>query len=95
MSGGAEVYVTRLHARYDRATFPEDLMFQTTGNTENFQGRYVIRHAWQGQASCPAGKEYLTKAVLKQQEDAAQNLARLTGWNINDIRKQQSSLPTK
>ena len=91
MSGSAEVYVTRLHARYDRATFPEDLMFQTTGNTENFQGRYVIRHAWQGQASCPAGKEYLTKVVPKQQEDAAQNLARLTGWNINDIRKQQPS----
>ncbi len=86
--GAAEAYVTRLHVRYDAKTFPEDLMFQVTGNTENFQGRYVIRHAWQGTASCPAAKEYLGKTLPRQRDEAAQNLARITGWKINDIRQQ-------
>ena len=37
-------FVTRLHVRYDRAHFPEDLMLQETADRENFQGRYVLRH---------------------------------------------------
>ncbi len=87
-TGASDVYVTRLHVRYDRETFPEDLMFQATGNTENFQGRYIIRHAWQGEAACPAAKSYLTQTVPRQQEEAMKNLARLTGWDINQIRQQ-------
>jgi hypothetical protein len=43
--GGAEdVFVTRLHVRYDGEHFPEDLVFQETSDRENFQGRYVLRH---------------------------------------------------
>ena len=91
-SGASEAYVTRLHVRYDRETFPEDLMFQTTGNTENFQGRYIIRHPWQGEAKCSAAREYLTRTLPKQQDEAAQNLAKLTGWKIDEIRKQLPKL---
>lgn len=87
--GANNAYVTRLHVRYDRNTFPEDLMFQATGNTENFQGRYIIRHPWQGQSTCPAAREYLDRTVPRQQEQAAQNLAKLTGWDIRQIRQQQ------
>jgi hypothetical protein len=90
--GAADAYVTRLHVRYDRETFPEDLMFQTTGNTENYQGRYIVRHPWQGEASCPAANEYLNKTAPKQQDEAAKNLAKMTGWNINEIRKQLPKL---
>ena len=39
-------YITRLHIRYNRATFPEDLVFQETSNRENFQGRYVLNHPY-------------------------------------------------
>ena len=46
------VFVTRLHVRYDTRHFPEDLMFQETGDRQNYQGRFVIRHPWQGEASC-------------------------------------------
>lgn len=91
-NGASEAYVTRLHVRYDRETFPEDLMFQTTGNTENFQGRYIIRHPWQGEAKCSAAREYLTRTLPKQQDEAAQNLAKLTGWKIDEIRKQLPKL---
>ncbi len=37
-------FITRLHVRYDRAHFPEDLQFQETPDTEQYQARYVINH---------------------------------------------------
>ena len=78
------VFVTRLHVRYDAEHFPEDLMFQETGDRQNFQGRYIIRHPYKGEASCDL-TQY--KAQLKErQEREAQQLANLTGWDINDIR---------
>jgi len=33
------VFLTRLHARYDRASFPEDLVLQATADRTNFQVR--------------------------------------------------------
>jgi hypothetical protein len=52
--GAAPVFATRLHMRYDAKSFPDDITFQETYDRENFQGRYVLRHPWQGNASCPA-----------------------------------------
>jgi hypothetical protein len=80
------VFMTRLHARYDAAHFPEDLVFQETADRTNFQGRYVLRHTWTGEGSCDAAARY--RADLPQRhEREAQTLASLTGWNINDIRR--------
>jgi len=81
------VYITRLHLRYDRQHFPEDLMFQVTGNTENFQGRYIIRHPWKGEAQCEAGDRYFSSELPRRQNETAKNLARLTNWDINEIRQ--------
>jgi hypothetical protein len=78
------VFVTRLHVRYDKNHFPEDLMFQETGDRQNYQGRYVIRHPWKGNSSCDASA--YKAAVKERQEREAQTLANLTGWDINDIR---------
>ena len=80
------VKVTRLHLRYDHKTFPEDLMFHETNDKKNFQGRYVLRHPWKGNSQCEAAEEYL-KNLSHRQEKEAQNLAQLTDWNINEIRK--------
>ena len=52
------VFLTRLHVRYDNAHFPEDLVFQETADRTNFQGRYVLRHAWTGDDSCAAAAAY-------------------------------------
>ena len=82
--GAQNVFVTRLHVRYDRAHFPEDLVFQETGDRQNFQGRYVIRHPWKGEANCDVTAYY--EEVRKRQEREAQQLANLTGWDIDDIR---------
>lgn len=84
-SQGADVYISRLHVRYDRDNFPEDLMFQATGNRDNFQGRYIIHHPFKGEASCDAGKAYF-RELPKRQQKAAETLARLTNRDINEIR---------
>lgn len=80
-----DVFVTRLHVSYDAQHFPEDLMFKETGDRSNFQGRYVLRHPYQGDAQCEAAEEY--RASLPERfEGEAQTLATLTGWDIDDIR---------
>jgi hypothetical protein len=88
---GQNVFVTRLHVRYDAQHFPEDLVFQQTGDRENFQGRYVLRHAWTGGDTCPAATEY-KRTLSERREKEAQTLSNLTGWRIEEIRK-QASLP--
>ena len=78
------VFVTRLHVRYDQQHFPEDLFFQETGDRQNFQGRYVVRHPFAGKASCDISS--YQAQLRERQEREAQQLANLTGWDIDDIR---------
>lgn len=85
---GSQVFITRLHVRYSRDKFPADLTFQTTGNRENFQGRYILRHPYTGEMTCAAGEDY-QRSLPDRFEKEAQTLARLTGWNIDDIREKQ------
>ena len=67
-SDGSGFVVTRLHARYAKDTLGDDLHFRTAppivggregmeegakpDSTNNFQGRYVIRHKWSGAVAC-------------------------------------------
>ncbi|MDJ0786760.1 MAG: DUF2330 domain-containing protein, partial [Myxococcota bacterium] len=79
-----DVFVTRLHVRYDAEHFPADLVFQETGDRTNFQGRYVLRHAFAGEATCPQAEAYY-RQVREREEREAQQLASLTGWRLSDI----------
>ena len=88
----ANVFISRLHVRYDNAHFPEDLVFQETGDRANFQGRYVLRHAWTGGDSCSMAAEY-RRSLRDRRVREAEELARLTGWNIADIRKKMGPDP--
>ncbi len=80
------VYITRMHVRYDAERFPEDIVLKETGDRENFQGRYVLQHPWTGSVNCAAGQEYL-RSLPPRFEQEAKTLASLTGWDINDIRR--------
>ncbi|MEH2363625.1 DUF2330 domain-containing protein [Nostoc sp.] len=82
----SNVFISRLHIRYTRDTFPEDLIFLQTANRESFQGRYILQYPFQGELKCQAGKEY-KRSLPKRFEQEAQTLAKLTNWNIQDIRK--------
>lgn len=83
--GNSNVFITRLHVRYSRDRFPEDLKFLATSDRTNFQGRYIIRHPFKGDLSCEAGKRYLW-SLRERQTTEAKTLANLTGWNLKDIR---------
>src|SRR5204862_7496371 len=87
--GPQNVFVTRLHVRYDRAHFPEDLVFQETGDRTNFQARYILRHPWTGDSTCDAARDY-HKSLHLGQENEAENLVKLTGWSLNDVRKKMN-----
>jgi hypothetical protein len=80
------VFISRFHIRYSRNKFPEDLMFKETTNQEFFQGRYILRHAFEGEAKCDAGKKYKESLPVRFEKEA-KTLAQLTGWNIQDIRR--------
>jgi hypothetical protein len=91
------VYFTRLHVRYNRKAFPQDLMFQPTPNRDNFQARYVITHPAQGDLSCDAGKNYLAQLKQRRQTEM-QNLRLLTGKGYEDwdlVMNEEKNIPVE
>jgi len=84
--GPQNTFITRLHVRYDARHFPEDLVFQETGDQSNFQARYVLRHPWKGDTSCERYGEY-RRSVRERRAKEAETLASLTGWNLASIRR--------
>jgi hypothetical protein len=80
-NGQGNVFFTRLHVRYSRAHFPQDLQFQETPNTEQFQGRYILTNPASGDFSCDGGQDYL-KALALRRKLEVEELAVLTGWDI-------------
>jgi hypothetical protein len=83
--GSNEVFFTRLHLRYSKSTHPEDLMFKETSNQETFQGRYILRNPWKGEARCEAGQHY-KRDLPRRLETQAQTLSSITGWDLGWIR---------
>ena len=78
-SGNA--WFTRLHLRYNRESFPQDLFFQETPNRQSFQARYIITHPAQGDLDCTDGGMYMEQLIGRRQKEL-QVLASLTGWDI-------------
>jgi hypothetical protein len=88
-AGNSQVFISRLHVRYDRAHFPEDLVFQQTADTENFQARYILHHPYTGNGTCEAARLY-RRALRAEQEKEVRNAVNLTGWKSEDIRKKMN-----
>jgi hypothetical protein len=82
---GKSTFLTRLHVRYDRAHFPEDLVFQQTGDTRSFQARYILHHPADA-GRCDAGVSY-RRDLKQRQEREMENAMRLTGWKIGEMRR--------
>ncbi|MEO6453508.1 MAG: DUF2330 domain-containing protein [Ginsengibacter sp.] len=77
------VYFTRLHVRYNRNAFAQDLSFQATPNTENFQARYIVTHPATGRFNCAEGKKYLS-GLKERRRKELNMLASLTGKDASD-----------
>ncbi|MDY7024811.1 MAG: DUF2330 domain-containing protein, partial [Pseudomonadota bacterium] len=84
-----DVFVTRLHVRYNAETFPEDILFQVTEDRQNYQGRYILRHPYEGPIDCDTEYQANHRDALEQQ---AKQLASLTGWSIDEIRAKMPEL---
>ena len=82
-NGSKNVHFTRMHIRYNRNSFPQDLQFQVTPNTETFQARYIITHPATGSFNCDAGKKYLQDLKKRRQKELIE-LTALTGTNLNN-----------
>ncbi|HEY3587507.1 MAG TPA: hypothetical protein VGK85_10160, partial [Myxococcaceae bacterium] len=85
-NGAAQPILTRLHVRYDREHFPEDLVFQETSDRTNFQARYILQHPYQGTSECSSMDDYRERLRDRRSKEA-ETLASLTGWSMADIKK--------
>ena len=81
-----DVFLTRLHLRYDARHFSEDLQLHETGDRENWQARYVIHHPYPGTEECEQRKPYLLKVWERRRQEAA-NYASLTGAEEKEVRQ--------
>ena len=91
------VYFTRLHIRYNRKSFPQDLIFQVTPNKDNYQARYVITHPATGDFNCEAGKKYL-KELKQRRANELEMLTYLTGkdysnWDMVSEQPEEKYVP--
>ncbi|NJK88400.1 MAG: DUF2330 domain-containing protein [Myxococcales bacterium] len=91
-SGAVEAFVTRLHARYDPQSFPEDLMMKVTRDTSNHQVRLVLQNPFLQPVSCPEAKPYFA-SVVRRRDDEVKALAKLTGWSPDRIQSRMVPLP--
>lgn len=81
-----EVFVTRMHIRYNGQTMFEDLTFVETDDRENFQGRYIMNHPFDGEITCTEGRRYITETRIRIRKEA-EALRKLTGWSSAAIAK--------
>src|SRR5579871_579706 len=93
----SHIFFTRMHVRYNRTAFPQDLMFEETANAENFQARYIITHPATGDFDCEAGKKYLQQLKERRKEEL-EMLARLTGktysdWDVVATANEEKAMP--
>lgn len=82
---GNQVFFTRMHVRYSRDKFPQDLLFQVTPNKQRFQGRYVLHHPASEGFSCDKGQVYLEELGNRRKVEVDE-LASLTGWDVSNYR---------
>ncbi len=93
-SGGdyGSAFFTRLHVRYDRQNFPQDLMFIETPNDENWQARYVLNNPVTGDLSCDEGAAYKDE-LFKRRVLELKELYQLANWENDKHYEYLNSAP--
>lgn len=90
-----DLHFTRLHLRYDREHFPQDLAFTETKNKQNFQCRYVLTHpARISDETCDQVLPYY-KNVQKRRGDEMNNLTDITWWEADRYQAYLKKYKTK
>ncbi|MCG6901637.1 MAG: DUF2330 domain-containing protein [Rhodobacter sp.] len=87
-----DVFVTRMHFRYNKSQFQRDLLLRVTEDRSNFQGRYVLRHPYGQRLTCKA-TEYVNDTRRRLRAEGVA-LRKLTGWSQREIDKRiRQSVP--
>jgi hypothetical protein len=81
----SDVFLTRLHVRYDPDRWPEDLVLRETADHETFQAKYVMHQPFEGPALCQEAAMY-RRELLDRRLREANTLAELTGWSLEECR---------
>ena len=84
----APTYFTRLHVRYNRETFPQDLAFIETANMQNYQARYVVHIPASiagniGDKSCDEPIRKYVADLHERRENELDNYESLTGFDAD------------
>ena len=79
-----QVFVTRLHIRYDKESFPDDLELEVTEEQANFQSRFITTSPAPPKCISPDDQSYMSELKARNQTQAS-NLARITNWSIMSI----------
>lgn len=79
----SNIFFTRLHVRYSRDKFPEDLMFIETPNTQTYQVRHIITHPATGEMQCDEGLEYLMNLKSRRKLEL-EEMEQLAGWDARE-----------
>ena len=82
MAEDEDVYLTRLHIRYNRADWSQDIQFQSTPNNQSFRVNFPLLSMATDNLNCQAVQPYLYQ-VAKRREGELQTLTFLTGWGMN------------
>jgi hypothetical protein len=87
----ANVFITRMHARYNAKAFPEDIIFQETSDKTNFQGRYILNNPFKStknsDLACEAGRNYIKTILPERFKKEAENYASLTNSDITEVKR--------
>ena len=66
---------------------------QETRDRQNFQARYVLHQPWKGDPNaCEDAKNYFAQLPVRFEREA-QTVASLTGWDINEVRRNAEITP--
>lgn len=80
---GPATFLTRMHLRYNRSTFPQDLAFQITPNNTPFQCNLTVQYVSPDWENCEEGKIYANQVIKRRWREVV-NMNNLAGWSIND-----------
>jgi hypothetical protein len=87
-----QTFITRLHLRYQRDRFPEDLIFQETNNQSLFQSRYISHQTYGQTIYCGRQRsDQYHRWVAERQHRQIANAVRLTGRRRAEIEAQTTA----
>lgn len=88
-----DVFITRMHFRYGPDEFTKDLQLLVTQDRENYQGRYIITHPFDGPMQCEQAADYIAQTKNRLRSEAL-NLGAITDWPQSEIdARLQQSIP--